>query len=344
MQPLLSVVIPLFNSERYIEHCLSSILNSSYQNLEVVVVDDKSTDNGLHLVYKMKEKDNRIVVIEKKNQGVSAARNAGIRETHGKYITFVDADDYIESNTYDIVMNALLSKQTDAAIYATVRELEGKHVCEPLPWQDGEILNKERIRHELLPFTLEAKKGETWVSGSVWRLVFIANKLDTYFDEHICYREDQLFCVGVYAAISSIVICNQAKYHYVKHSVTTTEKYRNHFFTESMECEQKIIDLLKKNELFEGVLDHYKIQRLSTYSLCISNLYRCDAPSSALEELPHILHEFKKDTYMHWSLSEFLKLRKKYMFVLLLLKSNCAILISRIYTHKEKKRQQNLMR
>lgn len=344
MQPLLSVVIPLYNSEKYIEKCLESILNSTYKNLQIVVVDDGSVDKGAEIVRAISERDNRVILCCQKNMGVSVARNNGIKVAGGDYITFIDADDYIEKNTFSIVMNALLESDSDAAIYAMIREHDITMLYESLPWEDRTVLNKDRIENELIPLTLEAKKNQTWVSGSVWRLVFKKEKLTTKFDENVRYREDQQFCIASYAGLSNIIVCNQAKYHYVKHSVTTTESYRNGFFKESIECEEKIITILKDKHLFEKVFDHYKIQRLSTYSLCISNLFRHNAPINTDNELKYILDSFKNDKYMKWSISEILELTNKYKVVLCLLKINNAKLICKIYRRKENVRQKKIAR
>lgn len=345
MYPLLSVVVPLYNSARYIEKCLESILNSTYQNLDVIVIDDGSVDCGIDIVRKISQKDKRLRFFAgEKNKGVSAARNKGIKESRGHYLTFVDSDDYVENTTFSIVVRALQEKNSDAAIYTIVREQENHTIYESMPWENGTVLGKERIRNELIPLTLAAKRGQTWVSGSVWRLVFKREKLTVEFDENVRYREDQLFCINSYLKLSSIVVCDQARYHYVKHGITTTEKFRSNFFCESMECEEKIIKVLEANKIFDKVYDHYVIQRLSTYSLCVSNLFRYDAPENIREELQAILCSFKNDPYMRWNLKKVLGLSGKYMLVLALLALGNANLIYGVYTKKEKQRQKKLMR
>ena len=98
--PLISVIVPVYNVEKYIGKCLESICCQTYSNLEIIVVNDGSTDNSRQIVLQWTEKDKRIVFLEQQNSGVSVARNLGIEKAHGEYIAFVDSDDYIADNMY----------------------------------------------------------------------------------------------------------------------------------------------------------------------------------------------------------------------------------------------------
>lgn len=101
--PLISVIIPVYNVDLFLEPCLESILRQTYSNIEVICVDDGSTDRSLEICQKYKEKDNRVYVIHKDNQGVSSARNTGVDFAHGQYIIFIDADDYLDKNALKIL-------------------------------------------------------------------------------------------------------------------------------------------------------------------------------------------------------------------------------------------------
>lgn len=111
---LLSVIIPVYNCEKYIEECLDSIISQKYTNLEIVVVNDGSTDNSLKICERYRLKDPRIKIINQKNKGSVAARKAGLKNSSGKYITFVDGDDYVESDLYSLIMENI----DDADVFA----------------------------------------------------------------------------------------------------------------------------------------------------------------------------------------------------------------------------------
>ena len=95
MEKLVSIIVPVYNVDKYLERCVNSIIQQSYRNLEIILVDDGSTDNSGTICDTYKEKDDRIIVIHKENGGLSDARNAGIKIFTGEYVTFIDSDDYV---------------------------------------------------------------------------------------------------------------------------------------------------------------------------------------------------------------------------------------------------------
>lgn len=129
--PLISVVVPVYKVEPYLEKCVESILAQTYSNLEVILVDDGSPDNCGKICDQLQQKDPRIVVIHKSNGGLSSARNAGIEIAHGEYIGFVDSDDSIEPDMYEKLYQAIQSDETELAVCAV------NYV-----YEDGKILTK----------------------------------------------------------------------------------------------------------------------------------------------------------------------------------------------------------
>ena len=102
-EPLISIIVPIYRVEEYLDKCLSSIINQTYKNLEIILVNDGSDDNSIKIAKKYAKKDERIKIIEEDNKGLSCARNTGINASTGKYITFVDSDDFIEENYIEVL-------------------------------------------------------------------------------------------------------------------------------------------------------------------------------------------------------------------------------------------------
>lgn len=109
IEPVVSIIIPIYNVEKYLSKCLDSVVNQTYTNLEIILVNDGSTDNSLEIAKKYEKKDNRIKILSETNHGLSAARNFGLRHVTGDYITFIDSDDYV-SNDYVSYLYYLLKK------------------------------------------------------------------------------------------------------------------------------------------------------------------------------------------------------------------------------------------
>ena len=113
--PLISVIVPIYNVEEYLNRCVESIVNQTYQKLEIILVDDGSPDNCPRMCDDWAKKDSRIKVIHKENGGLSDARNAGMKITTGEYISFIDSDDYIETCMIEILYEAIKKYDCDIA-------------------------------------------------------------------------------------------------------------------------------------------------------------------------------------------------------------------------------------
>ena len=126
MEEKISVIVPVYNVEKYLEECLLSIINQSYKNLEIICVNDGSTDNCAKILEEFAIKDPRIVVLTQKNQGLSAARNIGIRASTGAYISFIDSDDYISEDFYLELYSILKDHNADIA-WANINYVNEKY-------------------------------------------------------------------------------------------------------------------------------------------------------------------------------------------------------------------------
>ena len=116
-----SVIVPIYNNEKYLKECLDSICNQTLTDIEIICVNDGSEDNSLKIIEEYKQKDNRIILINQDNLGVSAARNNGIKIATGEYIGFVDSDDYIDNDFYEKLYNAAKHNDSDMAVAGIIR-------------------------------------------------------------------------------------------------------------------------------------------------------------------------------------------------------------------------------
>lgn len=120
MNDLITIVVPVYNVERYVEKCLDSIIKQTYQNIEVLVINDGSTDNSLEIIKEFSKRDNRVLIFTKENGGLSDARNYGLDRAQGKYILFIDSDDYIESDMVNKMYSEALMNDADL-VYCDIK-------------------------------------------------------------------------------------------------------------------------------------------------------------------------------------------------------------------------------
>ena len=116
MTEKITVIVPVYNVENYLEKCLDSLINQTYKNIEIIVINDGSTDNQGEICQEYAQKDNRIVYIEKENGGLSDARNVGLDKMTGSYVTFIDSDDWIEQDYIETLYKKIVEYQADIAV------------------------------------------------------------------------------------------------------------------------------------------------------------------------------------------------------------------------------------
>ena len=165
MEQLLSVIVPVYNVEAYLDRCVQSIVSQSYRNLELILIDDGSTDGSSALCDEWARKDSRVVVIHKANGGVSSARNAGLKVAKGIYLTFVDPDDYIAPDTYALNMDIMLAHEEVDILQYPYCEISS----------DGHIYKEHRPQSVML--TGAERIFRNWWSGSpleyvIWNKIY----------------------------------------------------------------------------------------------------------------------------------------------------------------------------
>ena len=204
---LISIIVPIYNVEKYIEKCIDSIINQTYKYLQIILVDDGSTDNSGMICDIMAEKDARIVVLHKENGGLVSARKAGLKIANGQYIGFIDGDDYIEPNMYESLINALEESGADI-IHSGYYSLNGS--C--INFKD-DCLDVTGNRNELLSNIL-LDRG---ITPSIWSKVFKRDViLQSYnqVDNASNYGEDMICLVASLFVAKRIKFLDKAFYFY----------------------------------------------------------------------------------------------------------------------------------
>lgn len=218
VKPLVSIIIPMYNVGPYISKCIESILHQSYHNLQIIVINDGSTDDSFEKVLCFKEKDNRITLINKNNTGVSATRNIGLNLADGEYLMFVDGDDWINSNMIEYLLNLIKKENSDIS-------------CCSLVFEDEKSTGKRYIDSNFSPRILRGSgilsaylKGFHLWSSSCARLYKTSflrtNKFS--FNETLAIGEDGYFSLQVMAMADSVVISGEPFYHALVRSISTT--------------------------------------------------------------------------------------------------------------------------
>ena len=185
---LISVIIPMYNAEKTIENTLRSIINQTYDNLEIIVINDGSTDYSYEICQKLKRQDNRIVIINKKNSGVGEARNLGLKIFNGDYVSFVDADDVIDRDFFS-QLYVQIEKHNADVVEGNVRvQLPGNLILYPYKFNNEiNIFSTEDYLKNYLLFRLNT---------SVWGKLYTRDVIKNVKFPNLCINED-LYLIGV---------------------------------------------------------------------------------------------------------------------------------------------------
>ena len=196
MTEKITVIVPVYNVENYLNKCLDSLINQTYKNLEIIVINDGSTDNSGEICQEYAQKDNRIVYIEKENGGPSDARNAGLDRMTGSYVTFVDSDDWIELDYVEILYKKITEYQADIAVgnYYSFNEAEGMYYFHIFGdsyyekvYDNVSIFENLYESQEMKSFALISVFGKLYKADLVKHLRFDIGKLgeDGYLNQKI---------------------------------------------------------------------------------------------------------------------------------------------------------------
>lgn len=227
-----SIVVPIYNVKQFLDKCVGSILNQSYTDFELILVDDGSTDGSSQMCDQYKKQDSRIIVIHKKNGGLVSARKAGIAVARGDYAVCVDSDDWLDEN-YLLEVEKIVSKySTDVVCFEHYEVLNGKTKKRPLQFRKG-LYNKSDLQNEIYPSLIRTTTSNAF-PPSIWAKVY---KMELYrseqlaVDDRIKIGEDAACTIPCMVRANSVYVLDKPLYYYRRNSSSMT-KDRKPFFWE----------------------------------------------------------------------------------------------------------------
>lgn len=207
MSQKISIIIPVYNLEEYIAKCLDSVIKQTYTNLEIIIIDNNSSDDTLEICKKYAQKDNRIKIFSQPIKGASNARNLGLENATGDYIGFVDGDDYIDENMYQLMIDALTEFNTDFVIC-------NAYIITPKETKVRIQFNQEKVGKVLTGNDIFENIFSK--SGVIWNTLTRRKTIeDLMFAANIGYGEDQLFLFESLKRIQTAVILDKPLYYYL---------------------------------------------------------------------------------------------------------------------------------
>lgn len=241
---LISVILPIYNVEKYLKRCLLSVCNQTYKNLEIILVNDGSKDDSLSICKYFKEKDKRIYIIDKKNSGLASARNKGLEIAKGKYISFIDSDDWIEPDMIEHLYKLMVGFGADLSVCGFFIDKS----LDVLP-DNKKILKKEKYSIQEMDQEKAMKYAisPNYYYGFAWNKFYKRSVIgEMRYDETIFKGEDSPFTCEYILKCKKVIYDPTPKYHYVQSDISITRsKFSNKKMT-VLDSYQGVIDYAKK--------------------------------------------------------------------------------------------------
>ncbi len=268
---IVSVIIPTFNTGDYLNRCLNSVTLQTYKNLEIIVVDDGSAEETHKICDEWAKKDKRIKIIHKQNGGVSSARNIGLDKCTGKYVMFIDADDYIDNSMiekmlnkiegYDCVYCKYILKCKNSNIYINEFNIKNLNNADRLKYFIG---NKSKLKNNML--------YKNSIMGSNWRILFRKDLTKNIrFDENLKYSEDFVFIMEILQKQPQINYLDEYLYYYCENEIS----YSSSINMKKIDYSYQILPYMYKyfdKNLYYKELAYFEISTiLNFYSILKSN-------------------------------------------------------------------------
>ena len=267
---LISIIVPIYNVENYLRQCLDSIMSQTYQNFECLLINDGSPDHSADICREYVEKDSRFRYFEKENGGVSSARNLGIERSKGQYITFIDSDDWVDSDYVETLYDELIKENADIAVSTYKRFEMGDNCWYVHAFQRGydkKVFTNKKLMDELL--SLDGfDNSSRFVSGKLVHRNMLEN---IAFNVATPYGEDMEFWFKIYMVSDRVVYVNKETYNY-----RTDERISKHFTLDAVrsDIQQRLnfIALLSSRGIdTKGYVDEC-LKKLHEKKKCLNNV------------------------------------------------------------------------
>lgn len=335
-EELISVIVPIYNVEQYLEKCIESIISQTYKNLQIILIDDGSNDKSGKICNKYAEKDKRIVVIHKENAGVSEARNTGLDNAKGEWITFVDADDWIEEEYCQRLYNLVIETNSDVALCGYNRVVGTKK--EKINY-DGTI--ESCTSEDYLKKALNPQTGFGFGAMKFIKKSIIHNK----FCKELVVCEDALFNIELSKTVKKAILVKENLYNYRMNNESVVKKYDDNYADKYLYAVKKIKKYLEGQRYDKEIMqNYYNFAAFHVLLIAVNYCYNPNNKNKNSRKLlkdvcnePEFFEGIKKSNYDNISLTRKITLftiKHKIYFVTGLI---CAIRQMQNNNKKEKK-------
>ena len=276
----ITVIVPVYNTKKFLTRCVNSILKQSYENLEVIIIDDGSTDGSAQVCDELSKSDKRVRVIHQKNKGIATTRNIGIENATGYYISFVDSDDYLEKDLYKNLIENNESESNILIFDYEICDVNGKLVHNPLLANENNLEKRRQFysNEKLLHLIWNEK-----LFCYLWSML-IPKKLfeNVRFPDGRLYEDEAVF-YKIFMVSDGAEYIPYKGYHYVQHNSSITKTLRNKDMWDRVETYEEAEDYIA--QLPDELKVDFKKHKESILLMCYCTLAKLEKNSKKMKKL-----------------------------------------------------------
>lgn len=331
-----SIIIPVYNSEKTIERCLESIYHQTYSNYEIIVINDGSSDGTLAILNQQKASHDNFILINKKNEGVSIARNLGLERATGEAILFMDADDFIREDYLELMVSSLIKNDCKIVISGYKVLNSSTVLSDILSLKENKGIVSKNVGLKLLVSSFKER-----LYGYVWRCLFDSSLLKSIrFENNLKISEDFLFICQAINSTDKVYLLPEEAYYYVCNPESVTANYIPSLYEDMVKINNIVFKEICENnpKLYDG----YYSCVANTYLRALQNVSRGlinerNAIFEATKKSKEMKKELRASWYLRKTLVHFNKLRLKDALSFLVLFLNLELVYIFLFINKEKR-------
>ncbi|MBD3107668.1 glycosyltransferase family 2 protein [Bacillus sp. AGMB 02131] len=284
---LVSLIVPIYNAEKYLDKCITSILNQTFTNFELILVNDGSTDASLSICTKYQKKDNRILVINKKNEGSIATRRKGVQAASSDYVMFVDADDWIDKKMIETLYTESINSSADITVCNMYKVLGNSKLIKRKNnseyFKEDKLYDKEKIMNELIVAYFYGHPFPANLFGKLYKKDLLLN-CGKFLEKIHFLGENLYYNLEIFLKTNRIKVINKPLYYYRAGGITS--KYMPYFFDDIVngyEIQKEVIDeyyIESKHFQYKGI----SIMLLNTFKTALNNLFDSDLKEQQIKD------------------------------------------------------------
>lgn len=275
---LVSIIVPIYNMEKYLKRSITCLMEQTLENIEIILVNDGSSDQSLDICNEYASIDSRIIVINQENQGVSKARNTGIHAAKSEYIAFMDPDDAIDTRMYELLYFDIVKTKSDFVL-CNYSDIKGKKIDVMLPYT-SQLYGKEKTKELLLEF-IGPKSLRNPILGSACRGLYKKSILienDIFFPVNISFMEDLIFNINYLLHINNFYVNSQCLYYYYENVNSSVTAYKSNLIIKENEVFDYMVQFLIENNLYFNAVTRLANRRAKSIIAIVSNEAKKENP------------------------------------------------------------------